>query len=466
MIKLNHVNLYRNDKKILNNINLTLSAGETVVLTGQSGSGKSSLISLLNGLIPELYEGMVEGSATVLNTTLPAIDFNEYVKHIGVVFQNPKTQFFTTSVISELAFSMENYGIEPSKIESRMSEIITIFELESLVGKKVTELSGGQKQRIAFASACMLPHRLFLFDEPSSNLDYETISKLSDYLKVLKSQGHTMIISEHRLFYLKELADRFVILKNGEIVLDKQRDDFIYQFDVFQEKFGLRTFNEKELVIDKKNVEKDLSNKHMLEIDQMFFGYKHQEEFIHISNLALDTSNIIGLIGENGSGKSTFTQILTGLLPCKDVQIKLDGQLLTSKERLHRSFMVMQDVNLQLFFETVEKELLVHSKREELFDEVVEELSLSDLLSRHPQDLSGGEKQRVAIASAILSGKDWIILDEPTSGLDYKNMIAVSHLLKKVQQYGLFILIISHDNEFLSKTTPHIIKMNKGRIDN
>lgn len=465
MIELSHVNLFRNKIKVLDNINFSVAEGEVVVLTGASGSGKSSLISLLNGLIPELYEGEVEGHIDVLGKELPVIDFNQYVKDIGVVFQNPKTQFFTTSVLSELAFSMENYGVAPQIIEARMSEIINIFNLSSLIGKKVTELSGGQKQRIAFASACMLPHRLFLFDEPSSNLDYETITQLSKYMNMLKSEGHTMIISEHRLFYLMDLANRFLVLKNGQIFIDLDKETFIDQFPYFQEKMGLRALEEPKIVVADQQHNSKVNKTNQLEIKNMVYAYKNYEQSLNIDYLSIDTSHIIGLTGVNGSGKSTFTQILTGLLPCKNVQIELNKLTLTSKERLQRSFMVMQDVNLQLFFETVEKELLVQSTRQELFDEVVNELNLSSLLNRHPQDLSGGEKQRVAIASAILSGKEWIILDEPTSGLDYKNMLAVSHLLKKAQTFGLFILVISHDNEFLSKTTQYILTLNKGKID-
>lgn len=161
MIQLNQVTLIRDKKKVLDNINLTVTSGELVILTGESGSGKSSLISVLNGLIPELYDGEIFGQLTVLDTRLPPIDFNKYVKGIGVVFQNPKTQFFTTSVLSELAFSMENYGFSAEDINTRMNDVIELFHLEDLIGKKVTELSGGQKQRIAFAAACMLPHRFF-----------------------------------------------------------------------------------------------------------------------------------------------------------------------------------------------------------------------------------------------------------------------------------------------------------------
>ena len=465
MIHFDHVNLLRDDKTVLKDIQLSINTGEVVVLTGESGSGKSSLISLLNGLIPELYEGEVTGDATVLETSLPPLDFNHYVKDIGVVFQNPKTQFFTTSVFSELAFSMENYGVPANKIETRIDEIMELFNLRGLIGKKVTELSGGQKQRIAFASACMLPHRLFLFDEPSSNLDYSTIKQISSYLSILKQQGCTLIIAEHRLFYLTHLADRYIVLNKGNICYNLPSEEFYSLFPTIQKEMGLRTLNEpSELLIN--NCSKEVIHSSNLHIKDLNFHYKHSKTIISIDELSIDTSHIMGLIGENGSGKTTFVQLLTGMLSENGQRSKflIDGVQLSAKERLNRSFLVMQDVNLQLFFETVEKELLVQSKRKELFDEVVEELSLGPLLQLHPQNLSGGEKQRVAIASAILSGKDWIILDEPTSGLDYRHMVSVSQLLKKVQSYGLFVLVISHDNEFLTKTTSHILQMKDGKI--
>ncbi|MGX6971291.1 ABC transporter ATP-binding protein [Vagococcus bubulae] len=466
MIQFDHVNLLRDDKTVLKDIQLSINTGEVVVLTGESGSGKSSLISLLNGLIPELYEGEVVGDATVLETSLPPLDFNQYVKDIGVVFQNPKTQFFTTSVFSELAFSMENYGISPDNIKERMAEVVEIFDLDELMGKKVTELSGGQKQRIAFASACMLPHRLFLFDEPSSNLDYQTIKQISSYLSLLKEQGCTLVIAEHRLFYLTQLADRYIVLKQGEICYNLPSADFHSLFPTIQKEMGLRTLNEPTELWLKKDSVKEENHSSELHIEHLNFHYKQSKTILHINELFIDTSKVIGLIGENGSGKTTFVQLLTGLLSDHDKKsvFLLNGTPLSAKERLNRSFLVMQDVNLQLFFETVEKELLVQSKRKELFDEVVEELNLVHLLQSHPQNLSGGEKQRVAIASAILSGKDWIILDEPTSGLDYRHMVAVSRLLRKVQSYGLFVLVISHDNEFLAKTTSQILRMQEGKI--
>lgn len=466
MISINHLNLLRNEKKVLNDINLTIRSGEVVILTGESGSGKSSLISVLNGLIPELYEGEITGEVTVLNTQLPPIHFTDYVKDIGVVFQNPKTQFFTTSVFSELAFSMENYGFSPNDIEKRMSDIISLFKLDDLLGKRVSELSGGQKQRIAFASACMLPHRLFLFDEPSSNLDYDTIDTLFSYMSILKKQGCTMIISEHRLFYLKELADRYVVLCEGQVVSDLLALEFESDFPTLQKSYGLRSLTEPQKVIPNIKLDTNVGSTQSLSINQLYFQYEKNSPAVDIDSLTLDTSSIIGLIGTNGSGKTTFVQLLTGLLAEKRSSFSFNHETLSAKQRLARSFLVMQDVNLQLFFETVEKELLVQSERKELFDEVVQELHLTELLTSHPQNLSGGEKQRVAIASAILSGKEWIILDEPTSGLDYRNMLSVSRLLKKVQSYGLFVLVISHDNEFLALTTSNIIQLDKGRVVN
>ena len=171
------------------------------------------------------------------------------------------------------------------------------------------------------------------------------------------------------------------------------------------------------------------------------------------------------LIGENGAGKSTLVQLLTGLLKAKQSRITLNGQLMRAKDLLAQSFLVRQEVSLQLFFESVAKELTFQAKRLACYDEIVAAFGLEQLLSRHPQSLSGGEKQRVAIASALLSGKTCLYFDEPTSGLDALQMQQVSQQLRFIQQnYPVLIVVISHDQPFLCQTCDRILKLEKGRI--
>ena len=217
MITLEQVSVKRENRTVLSELSLMVAAGEVIVLCGASGSGKSTLLNVLNGLIPELYPAEVQGKIRVGETDLSVADFSHYAQTIGVVFQNPKTQFFTTDVYSELAFSMENAGVAPENIRQRITEVAQQFSLTSLLDASVFDLSGGEKQLIALAAATMLPHDVFLLDEPSSNLDQEAIQKLTQGLASLKQQGKTIVIAEHRLAYLAPLADRFCLLEAGRL---------------------------------------------------------------------------------------------------------------------------------------------------------------------------------------------------------------------------------------------------------
>lgn len=463
MISISEGNLLYEEDKILTDINLTIKSGECVVICGESGSGKSSLIRVLNGLIPELYEGNIEGKFNVLNRTLPTNEFHEYVKDIGVVFQNPKTQFFMSDVYSELAFSMENYGWKRQEMRERIQSLSDIFSLTTLWSKSMVELSGGQKQQIAFASACMLPHKLFLLDEPSSNLDEKHIDILTDYLMWLKKNNQTMIIVEHRLYYLLPVVDRFIVMKNGGIVQNMTKQELLSYKDSEISQLGLRSLTRPTLK-QTQDTDGD-STENQLECLNLFFQYKNTDTSIEIEKLAFTSQSVTGIVGENGAGKTTLSYLLTGLLKPKKGMITYNGKRQTTKELISKSFLVMQDVNFQLFFESVEKEIKAKAKRLDLFDVVVQTLQLNQLLKRHPQTLSGGEKQRVAIASAVLSGKEIVILDEPTSGLDLKHMIEVSDMIKKLRQFGIILIIVSHDKEFLNLTCDNLVQMEEGKVN-
>lgn len=462
MISIKQGHLAYDDSVILSDINMTIQTGECVVICGESGSGKSSLIKVLNGLIPELYEGQLAGEMEVCNQKLPVESFSDYVKEIGVVFQNPKTQFFMSDVYSELAFSMENYGWDRERMQKRTSEISERFHLTNLWDKNMFELSGGQKQQVAFASACMLPHHLFLLDEPSSNLDEKHIEIITDYLKWLKKKGQTIIIAEHRLYYLLPIVDRFLIMENGRIVQDITKEDLLNYDEVAIKQLGLRTLVKP--VLNK--LEKNSLNPSSacLTCENIRFQYKKKPTLIQIERLSFCSDLVTGIIGDNGAGKTTLSYILTGLLKPSKGYLTFNGKKQTAKDLIQKSFMVMQDVNFQLFFESVEKEIKAKAKRLDLFDVVIETLQLEELLNRHPQTLSGGQKQRVAIASAVLSGKDIIILDEPTSGLDLKHMIEVSRMITKLKQFDIILIVVSHDKEFINETCDNLVEMKDGKI--
>lgn len=462
MIQINNGSLAYGEDIILSDLNLEIKKGEFVVVCGASGCGKSSLIRILNGLIPELYEGDLEGDFLVNQQQLPTEEFIKYVKDIGVVFQNPKTQFFMNDVYSELAFEMENYGSKRDEMIHQVNEISKVFQLDRYLDKSMHELSGGEKQRIAFASSCMLPHKLFLLDEPSSNLDEIHINLIKEHLEWLKSEGQTIIVAEHRLYYLMDMADRFLFMKDGRVVHDFTKEMILSLSKEEVTKRGLRTLEKPVLELEKAEHFPDVRLK-TLSAEKLSYYYK-KELGVKVREVSFDSQSVTGIIGHNGAGKTTFSQLMSGLLKSKTGQIRFDGKKINTKELLKKSFMVSQDVNLQLFFESVEKEMTAKAKRLEVFDEVVTTLELDGLLDRHPQTLSGGQKQRVAIATAVLSGKEIIILDEPTSGLDLRHMHEVARVIKTLQTYNVIIMIVSHDKEFLSLCCDKVIEIKNNEL--
>ncbi|KAF1305104.1 ABC transporter ATP-binding protein [Enterococcus saccharolyticus] len=459
LIELTNLSLEYQDTTILHQLNWQVKEGEMVVLCGKSGSGKSSLIKLLSGLIPELYEANIQGTGTILNQSLEERDFSEHAEQIGMVFQNPKTQFFTQDVYSELAFPMENVGMAQPEMVQRVLEVATEFNLTRFLEKSMFQLSGGEKQLVAFGSACTLTPKLFLLDEPSSNLDQVTVEKLKKYLSWLKSEGFTIIIAEHRLSYLMESADHFLFLPKG---LHWTKEELLAKSPIELEELGLRQLIVPKLTLGQTDTVEE--SEVALTMKNLTYTYSKQQNGVTIPELQLSNQYITGLVGNNGAGKSTFAQLVTGLFKPKSGTIFLNGKKMTPKQLLKESYIVMQDVNLQLFFETVTKEITAMAKDLTDYEEVIEWLALEPLLNRHPQSLSGGEKQRVALAAAILSGKKILVFDEPTSGLDLVSMQKVSELIKKLKDKHLLVLVITHDQEFLQQTCDRVLKMNEGKI--
>lgn len=448
---------------LLHDIDLKIAKGELVVLSGPSGSGKSTLLNVLNGLHPELYEGQVTGTGSIGISSFPIQDFTEHVATLGMVFQNPKTHFFTTDVASELAFVMENYGYDPARIRRQVAQQLTTYQLTALEDASMFHLSGGQRQLVSIAAANMLPHDLLLLDEPSSNLDHQAIQQLKRTLIQLKQQGKTIIVAEHRLSYLMDCADRLLVLNQGTIIEDDSTDQIREITEQRRKQLGLRSFTPIAIQLSTSVIKREPTI--TMTIDHLRYRYRKQSTLaLEISQMKVDNTNINGLIGDNGAGKSTLFQIISGLKKAKQGAIAINGRKYKPKQLLDKTFFVMQDVNLQLFFETVEKELLEKAQKPERFEEICDKFQLTPLLQRHPHSLSGGEKQRVAIASALLSGKEILLFDEPTSGLDYRHMQEVSGLFKTLLAEPVLVLVISHDEEFLQATCQTIFSLVDGKL--
>lgn len=456
MLTLENLSLfYEQDKKVLDDINLIVADGECVLLTGESGSGKSSIINSINGLAFEYENAKFSGSIKVDNKDLKGMELYEISLMISSVFQNPKTHFFNVDTTLELLFYLENIGLDRKEMESRMEDMLKLFPIKHLLGRSIFDLSGGEKQILCVAACYISGCKIIVLDEPSSNLDDTYIDILKEMLHILKNKGITLIIAEHRIYYLTDLADRIILVRKGELFKELTKDELLNS----ERQLGLRSAIKTNLKAQNKSVGNDLN------IKKLEYNFKDGSG-LKIEDISFGLGNIYGITGKNGCGKSTFLRVMTGLDDKGKSEITFNGKILNKKERLKNSSLVMQDVNHQLFTDSVEEEIKLGVKdlSQDGLDNVLFGLELTELKDRHPMSLSGGQKQRVAIASVLCKNSRFIFFDEPTSGMDYKNMIRISKLIKEMSIKDNIIFIVSHDNEFLNETADSILCLEEFKI--
>jgi energy-coupling factor transport system ATP-binding protein len=465
MIRIDHVTFSYGEENEnaggVHDINLTVEDGQCVVLCGESGSGKTTITRLINGLIPHYYEGKMNGEVWVNGAKVSEQPLYDTAKTVGSVFQNPRSQFFNVDTTSEITFGCENLGQPEQSIRERLDKTIRDFRLEKLMGRNIFHLSGGEKQKIACAGVSIMEPDVLVMDEPSSNLDASSILDLRAILAFWKSQGKTIIVSEHRLYYLRGLADRFIYITGGKVEKDYSAAEFESLTEQQRAKLGLRTFILEDLLPPKALPQAG----QQMELRNFCFAYKNEPETLHIRESKIPANRIVGIIGNNGAGKSTFSRCFCGLEK-RCGEVIWNGRTYRPKDRLNTCYMVMQEVNHQLFTETVLDEVLISMEEEnqEWAEEILAELDLIGFKDRHPMSLSGGQKQRVAIASAIASKRSILFFDEPTSGLDYKHMKEVANVLKQVRDAGITLYVITHDLELLLDCCTDIVHFEDGSI--
>lgn len=450
------------EPKSLDSIHLEVRDGECILLCGKSGCGKTTMTRLLNGMIPNFYEGNLQGTVLLDGKNLFDLPMYEISKQVGSVFQNPRTQFYTVNTTSEIAFGCENLGMDPEKIAACVKQTAKDLEIEHLLDRNIFNLSGGEKQIIAFASIYAMSPRVYVLDEPSSNLDIQAIEKVRKILSLLKQQGKTIIIAEHRTYYLKDLVDRAVYMENGRIVREYLMEDLEHLNCEEQLHSGIRTVD---LLSYPVTSHAAASVSHEITLKDVHCSYD-KTEALSIPELSLPSGRITAIIGTNGAGKSTFVSWICGLMKKAKGTFLLDGKVQHAKDRVQKSYLVMQEVNHQLFSDSVREEIVLgNSQRaEESLREIMTSLDISELAERHPMTLSGGQKQRVIIASAMFCGKNILCFDEPTSGLDFSHMMQTCGLLKKLQNNDTFIFIITHDYELIASACDSVVHIEHGRF--
>ncbi len=445
------------DDYALKNINISCDNGEFVVLAGRSGCGKTTLTRVINRLVPEFYEGTLEGDFFIDGKDMSGAAVESLAGTVGSVFQDPRSQFFATDTLSEIAFSCENLNMDPSEIMRRVQAAVADIQIKKLVGKSIFNLSSGEKQSVAIASVYTLSPKILVLDEPSANLDTAATENLRRILNKLKNQGITIIISEHRLSYLRDLADRVLVFEHGEIVREFSAIEFQSLTNARANELGLRCTDMSQLSAEKKHI---YAEETVLSLKGINFSYDKTKDVLCNINLEIKRGSVVGIIGKNGAGKSTLLDIICGLKKQKSGNIYFNGVKTTPKYRISNSYIVMQNSDCQLFTESVEKELYLGRKAGEgekiRGEEILTDLGIDSLFKRHPASLSGGQKQRLGIALSYFKDSDVICMDEPTSGLDFNGMANVSGFINNMAKRGNTFLIASHDFEFLLKSCSHI----------
>lgn len=431
---------------VLKDVSLSVPRGQCVAVTGRSGCGKTTLMRLLNGLAPQVYDGELSGSVRVLDGDAVELGVEGLSLRVGSVFQNPRSQFFNLDTTSEIAFGCENAGLPRDEIQRRVHQAASDLGIAHLLDRDIRALSGGQRQLVAIASVHALGPEVFALDEPTAALDVPSMYALAQVVERLKEMGRTVIVSEHRLWWLRGVADRVVHVEAGRVAHDWTAEEFERMDAAALREMGLRAWRIEDAAatvppaaapVEPADAPAGLACSAVptpaLSFAELRAGYLRGDDVLRSASGAFASGRVAAIVGGNGAGKSTLARCLVGLHRERAGRVMLGGRSMPYRRRAGKAFLVMQEPGYQLFAHTAERELeaaaacrLGHGDAAlAAAREALERFGLAHLGGRHPLSLSGGERQRLAIAAGVLQGASVLVLDEPTSGLDFGSMQAV-----------------------------------------
>lgn len=452
----------------LRKVSGNIPAGRCVVLCGGSGCGKSTLLRCLNGLIPQFYEGELTGFCRLDGHGTADLSIGEIGELAASVFQDPRSQFFTVNSSNEVAFGLENHGLPQEKIRNRVDEAFRTFHLEHLKNRNVYELSSGERQLISILSAWAMDTDIFLLDEPTANLDFAATQQLKNILLKLKKQGKTLLLSEHRLYYLADIADEYWIMANGEIkhkyTAGKTKALSLGQLHTL----CLRTLDLEKITVSERPPQPE-NMPQALSVSNLRYEYGRKNRAILSDvNFSVCEHEIVGLVGANGCGKTTLGKLIAGLYRSTGGEISLFGKAQKPKQLQKQVLFIMQEAEFQFFTNSVLHELQYGHKITAEFEKKTETLLKSmnmwECRDRHPFSLSGGQMQRLTLMMAYLSDKPIIILDEPTAGQDAESLKRCAELIREMGKEKT-VLIITHDLELIADACDRCIGLCDGHAD-
>ena len=466
----------------LKDVDLSADAGSLTLVCGASGCGKSTLMKALTGLVPQMTPGELDGAVRINGRNLADVALTDVGHLCSSVFQNPRTQFFCDTVAEELAFCGENYGRERATLRQQSERAAKLMGISHLMERKLTTLSGGQLQKVALACALASGAPVLLADEPTSNLDPAAISEVRAALKVLKEQGLTIVVVEHRLHFLRGLADQVLLMESGRVTRRWNGAEFFSMGQAQRRSLGLRTLvdpgppetwvgqvqaghQEKQAARQEKQVGRQenreaTANPVRLSCRGLSFAYGDSPVFEGL-DADFPAGQITCIAGANGVGKTTLVRVLCGLAAPSSGTISLDGVPASRKTRRSACALVMQDTGRQLFSDTLAGELTIGASHAsgQSGEQLLADFDLANLGDRHPLSLSGGQKQRLVIAAARATGRPIVILDEPTSGVDARHLDSITATLRRIADEGAAVVVVTHDGEFAAACADRLITL-------
>ena len=496
------------DNATLKGINLSIKSGEKIVIIGPSGSGKSTLGQCLNGLIPHAIKGEMSGSLSINETLVSGLSMQDYSKSVGTVLQDSDSQFVGLSIAEDIAFALENDMVPQVDMQAIVKKTAQMVDLDELLEHSPYALSGGQKQRVSLAGILVDDTDTLLFDEPLASLDPKTGKTAIEIIDQLHQEtGKTIIIIEHRLEdVLHRHVDRVILMEHGQIVADMTPDELIVS--PLLHKHGIREplyisalkaancpilSEDKPAFIEKMNIQKHQrlltqwfheqppierieAGQPLLEVDALSYSYDGDKNALEDISFTINRGEFVSILGNNGSGKSTITKLIMGLVTADSGCIKFNGEDLADLsifDRAQKVGVVMQNPNHMISHHMIFDEIAFGLRNrgfdeKSVTDKVTQVLELCGLIKyRHwpIEALSYGQKKRVTIASILVLEPELLILDEPTAGQDHRNYTSMLQFIQRLnKKLGITVLIISHDMHLVLEYTSRSIVIAKSKL--
>ena len=479
-------------KPVLDDVSFSIEQGKVTAIVGPSGCGKTTLLEILSGVIPTLISnGELSGTFDKPDDSL-----------ISVVSQTPENQLFGYGVEDAIAFGLENMGIPQAEIAQRMDYVLDLLSLQYLRSRSVANLSGGQRQAVCIASVLAMQPDILIMDEPVSSLDPNGKRLVQMVLKQISLDGNTVILVDNNLVWSAGIVDHIIGMLDGKVVFDGSKEEFFQDFEL-QHRLGVIIPQEVEIYRGLLPHFPDLKMFYTVEdgltqlaemVDTKLFTQEKpepdedEENIISVHNLEkvfndnfhalidvnanIPGGKIVAILGQNGSGKTTFVKHLNGLYKPTSGDVRYKGQSLLEKSvaQISRNIiLVFQHPEHMLFEETVEAELTFCARQQgipftkEKITEVLEKNNMLEDRETFPLNLSMGKKHILTILSVLFSSADVIILDEPTLGMDGFLMEELENLIQHLKAQGKTVIVISHEIPMVFRNVDHAIILNKGK---